>query len=70
MNVQTELDALFDFAMQGDLQGITDYISHLEQTDDRWLSLTRPLAQLVRGFEEQQILELIRQYQAQYRAQL
>lgn len=62
---QGELDTLLDFAMQGDLQAITDHIVHLEQTDERWLALTRPLAQLVRGFEEQQILELIRKYQEQ-----
>lgn len=62
---QIELDTLLDFAMQGDLQGIMDHITHLEQTDDRWLILTRPLTQLVRGFEEQQILELIRQYREQ-----
>ncbi|MDX2099152.1 MAG: ATP-binding protein [Leptolyngbyaceae cyanobacterium bins.59] len=59
---RSELDILLDLAMQGDLQGIMDHIDHLEQFDERWLSLTRPLAQLVRGFEEQQVLELIRQY--------
>ncbi|MBD1849474.1 ATP-binding protein [Leptolyngbya sp. ST-U4] len=64
-SAQAELNTLFDLAMQGDLQGIMDHITNLEQTDDRWLCLTRPLAQLVRGFEEQQILELIRQYRAQ-----
>lgn len=62
---QVELDTLLDFAMQGDLQSIMDHIVHLEQADDRWLTLTRPLTQLVRGFEEQQILELIRQYREQ-----
>jgi signal transduction histidine kinase/DNA-binding NarL/FixJ family response regulator len=62
---QAELDTLLDFALQGDLQGIMDHMMHLEQTDDRWLTLTRPLAQLVRGFEEQQVLELLRQYREQ-----
>ncbi|MBD1909379.1 MULTISPECIES: ATP-binding protein [unclassified Leptolyngbya] len=62
---KAELDTLLDFAMQGDLQAITDHIAQLEQTDERWLTLTHPLAQLVKGFEEQQILELIRQYREQ-----
>ncbi|MGI0484021.1 ATP-binding protein [Pantanalinema rosaneae CENA516] len=65
LSTQSELDILLDLAMQGDLQGIMDYIAHLEQADDRWLVLTRPLTQLVRGFEEQQVLELIRQYREQ-----
>jgi len=60
-----DLDTLFDLAMQGDLQGIMDHITHLEQTDERWIPLTRPLSQLARGFEEQHILELIRQYREQ-----
>jgi len=62
---QAELDTLLDLAMQGDLQGIMEHVTQLEQADERWLALTRPLAQLVRGFEEQQILELIRQYREQ-----
>jgi signal transduction histidine kinase/DNA-binding NarL/FixJ family response regulator len=65
LSAQAELDTLLDFAMQGDLQGIMDHINYLEQTDERWLSLTRPLTPLVRGFEEQQVLELIRQYREQ-----
>lgn len=65
LSAQVELDILFDFAMQGDLQGIMDHILDLERSDDRWLTFTRPLTQLVRGFEEQQVLELIRQYREQ-----
>ncbi len=65
LSAQAELDTLLDLAMQGDLQGIMDRLIDLEQTNDRWVVLTHPLARLVRNFEEQQILALIRQYREQ-----
>ncbi|MFB2895341.1 ATP-binding protein [Aerosakkonemataceae cyanobacterium BLCC-F50] len=62
---KSELDVLLDLAMQGDLQGIIEYLTQLEQTDDRWIPFTTQVQQLAKAFEEQQLLELIRHYREQ-----
>ncbi|MFB2875327.1 ATP-binding protein [Floridanema aerugineum] len=65
LSAKSELDMLLDLAMQGDLQGIIEYLTQLEQTDDRWIPFTTQLNQLAKAFEEQQLLELIRHYREQ-----
>ena len=59
---RSEIDSLFNLALQGDLRGIMEQIVRLEQMDDRWIPFTSHLRQLAKAFEEQQMLELIRQY--------
>lgn len=65
LSAQCELDSLLNLAMQGDLQGIIEYVTQLEQKDDRWIPLTTQIQQLAKAFEEQQLLELIRYYREQ-----
>lgn len=65
LSAQFQLDILLDLAMQGDLQGIIEYVTQLQQTDDRWIPFTTQVQQLAKAFEEQQLLELIRYYREQ-----
>ncbi|MEG4572370.1 AAA family ATPase [Microcoleus sp. N3A4] len=57
-----EIAALFNLAMMGDLRAIGERAKKLEQLNEQWGPFATHLRQLVKGFEEQQILEFIKQY--------
>jgi len=57
-----EIAVLFDLAMMGDLRGIAERAAKLEQLNEQWVPFASHLRQLAKGFEEQQILEFIKQY--------
>jgi len=60
-----EIAALFDLAMMGDLRGIVERSMRLEQLDNKWIPFATHLRQLAKNFEEQQILEFVKQYRRQ-----
>ncbi|MBD1823061.1 response regulator [Cyanobacteria bacterium FACHB-DQ100] len=60
---QTELDALLNLARMGDLKGILEQATHLEQQNPEWVPFAAQLRHLAQGFKERQILELIKRYQ-------
>ncbi|HSF75675.1 MAG TPA: ATP-binding protein, partial [Microcoleus sp.] len=53
---------LFNLAMMGDLRAIGEEAKKLEQLNEQWGPFATHLCQLVKGFEEQQILEFIKKY--------
>ncbi|MEG4996720.1 hybrid sensor histidine kinase/response regulator [Microcoleus sp. B4-D4] len=57
-----EIAALFNLAMMGDLRAIGDKATKLEQLNEQWGPFATHLRQLVKGFEEKQILEFIKKY--------
>ncbi|MEG4117324.1 AAA family ATPase [Microcoleus sp. N9_B4] len=57
-----EIAALFNLAMMGDLRAIGERATKLEQLNEQWGPFATHLRQLVKGFEEQQILEFIKKY--------
>ncbi|MEG4405323.1 AAA family ATPase [Microcoleus sp. MON2_D5] len=57
-----EIAVLFDLAMMGDLRGIAERAAKLEQLNEQWVPFATHLRQLAKGFEEQQILQFIKQY--------
>ncbi len=58
-----ELNTLLNFAKMGDLKGILDQATHLEQQNPDWAPFAIALRRLAEGFKERQILELIKHYQ-------
>ncbi|MBN8559003.1 MAG: response regulator [Leptolyngbya sp. UWPOB_LEPTO1] len=58
-----ELNTLFDLARMGDLKGILEQATHLEQQNPEWEPFVVQLRRLAQGFKERQILELIKRYQ-------
>lgn len=57
-----EIAVLFNLAMMGDLRAIGERATKLEQLNEQWVPFATHLRQLVKAFEEQQILEFIKQY--------
>jgi signal transduction histidine kinase/DNA-binding NarL/FixJ family response regulator len=57
-----EAAILLDLVMMGDIGGILEEIEQLEQTDEKLLPFVKRVRQLAKGFEEQKISELVRQY--------
>lgn len=57
-----EINALLDLAMQGDVRGILDRCTQLEQLNPQWEPFAVHLRRLAKGFQEKQILEFIKQY--------
>ncbi|MEG4090034.1 AAA family ATPase [Microcoleus sp. Pol12B4] len=53
---------LFNLAMMGDLRAIGEEAKKLEELNEQWGPFATHLRQLVKGFEEQQILEFIKKY--------
>jgi len=51
--------------MMGDLRGIVERSMRLEQLDNKWIPFATHLRQLAKNFEEQQILEFVKQYRRQ-----
>ncbi|HIK15566.1 MAG TPA: response regulator [Leptolyngbyaceae cyanobacterium M33_DOE_097] len=61
----SELDALLDLALRGDLKGVLVQINQLEYANPQWASFAAQLRQLAKSFKGKQLIELIRHYQAQ-----
>jgi CheY-like chemotaxis protein len=57
-----EIAALFDLAMRGDIKGIVDRAAQLEALDRQWVPFAIHLRQLAKDFEDEKILEFIKQY--------
>lgn len=60
-----ELAVLFDLAMMGDLRGIMERATQLEEMNQDWVPFAANLRQLAKGFKEKKILYLIEQYMNQ-----
>jgi signal transduction histidine kinase/DNA-binding NarL/FixJ family response regulator len=58
-----ELNTLLNLARMGDLKGILEQATHLEQQNPEWEPFVVQLRRLAQGFKERQILELIKRYQ-------
>ncbi len=57
-----ELTVLFDLAMRGNIRGIGEAATRLEQLDAQFVPFARELHQLVKGFQERRIREFIQNY--------
>ena len=57
-----ELAALFDLAMRGNLKGIVERVTKLEQLDAQFVPFSTQLRQLAKGFQERKIRQFIKQY--------
>jgi hypothetical protein len=62
-----ELAALYELAMMGDIRGIQQQSTRLEQLDPQFVPFAKQLRQLAKGFQEKQILEFVRKYLCQER---
>ncbi|MGP1373763.1 MAG: response regulator [Almyronema sp.] len=56
-----DVEALYDFAMKGDLKEILHYAQDLQQRDQRLSAFAQKLEHLAKCFQEKELLELIRQ---------
>ncbi|MEB3829592.1 ATP-binding protein [Phormidium sp. CCY1219] len=56
------LDTLFQLAMKGNLKAILSQAAKLELVDEKWVIFTEQLREFVKNFQEQELLEYIRQY--------
>ena len=61
----SELAILYDLAMMGDIKGISEQAKRLEQLDEKFLPFVKQICYLAQGFQEKQILELIKKYLAE-----
>jgi PAS domain S-box-containing protein len=57
-----ELAALFDLAMRGNIRGILEEATKLEQLDPQFVPFATELRQLAKGFQEKRIREFIKKY--------
>jgi len=57
-----DLSILLDLAMRGNLRGITQVVTKLEESDDKLVPFASHLRQLVKGFKGKQILEFLQQF--------
>ncbi|GEM_PF-848700 len=57
-----ELKILFDLAMRGNMISLEERAIYLENLDKRFKPFTNKLNQLVKGFDDEQIIALISQY--------
>jgi predicted ATPase/signal transduction histidine kinase/DNA-binding NarL/FixJ family response regulator/tRNA A-37 threonylcarbamoyl transferase component Bud32 len=60
-----EIAVLVDIAMRGDIKGIIERANRLEALDKQWVPFATHLRQLAKGFEDEKILEFVRQYRTQ-----
>jgi len=58
----SELTALYELAMRGDIGGICEQAKRLEQLDEQFAPFAQRLSQLAKDFQEKQILELVKKY--------
>jgi signal transduction histidine kinase/DNA-binding response OmpR family regulator len=59
-----DITTLYELAMMGDIKGIQQQASRLEQLDKQFVPFAQQLHQLAKGFQEKQILEFVRKYMA------
>ncbi len=59
---KAELAVLFDLAKRGNMKGIVEQATLLEQLDAQFLPFARELRQLAKGFQERRIRDFIQQY--------
>lgn len=59
---EEEMKVLLDLAMRGNLRAIQERLAELESMGDQYLPFVSRLRELVKGFEEQKILALIKEY--------
>lgn len=57
-----EIEALYDLAMKGHLQGIIKRSASIEQMDERFTPFANKLRELSKGFQEKALKEFINQY--------
>ena len=57
-----EIAALHELAMMGDIKGIQEQATRLEQLSEQFVPFAKQLHQLAKGFQEKQILEFVRKY--------
>ncbi|MEJ1932895.1 response regulator, partial [Nostoc sp. NIES-2111] len=57
-----DLTILLDLAMRGNLRGITQVITKLEESDDKLVPFANHLRQLVKGFKGKQIVEFLQKF--------
>jgi len=57
-----ELEALYELAMLGSMRDIRNRALKLEELDDKYISFSRKLQSLAKGFEDEKIVTLIEQY--------
>ena len=55
-----ELEKLWDLAMRGNIQGIEQAASHLEQLDQKYVTLAAQIKELTGGFQIKKIRELLK----------
>ena len=53
---------LLDLAMQGDIDGIIEYVQQLEQTDPTLASFAKKLWDLADDLKDQEICEIVKRY--------
>ncbi|MGQ4647598.1 PAS domain S-box protein [Lyngbya aestuarii] len=58
----SEITILYELAMRGDIGGICEQASRLEQLDQQFAPFAQRLSQLAKNFQEKQILELVKKY--------
>ena len=57
-----ELEVFYELAMLGSMKDIRDRALQLEEQDDKYISFSRKLQSLAKGFEDEKIVALIEQY--------
>ncbi len=57
-----EIEALYDLAMKGHLQGIIKRAASIEQIDERFAPFANKLRELSKGFQEKALKEFINEY--------
>jgi signal transduction histidine kinase/DNA-binding NarL/FixJ family response regulator len=59
---EEELAILYELALRGDMRGIREQAAHVETLGEQYAPFARKLRELARGFEEREILALIKEY--------
>jgi hypothetical protein len=57
-----EIAILYDLVRRGNMWAIQERAAHIETLGEQYVPFARRLRELVRGFDERQILILIEQY--------
>jgi len=59
---ESEITALYELAMMGDIKGICKQASKIQELDEQFAPFAQQLCQLAERFQEKQILEFVKQY--------
>ena len=57
-----EIEALLELAIMGDLRGIQERITRLEELDSKYVTFAKEIRQLAKGFQVKQIREFLKRY--------